>query len=78
MPPRSDWQTDAACVGTDPELFFPPSGSKGLDAKAVCQGCPVSAECLDYALADPHLVGVWGGTSDLQRKQHHQLRKVLA
>ena len=55
MTPRSDWQTDAACVGTDPELFFPPSGSKGLDAKAVCKGCPVSAECLDYAPADPHL-----------------------
>jgi WhiB family redox-sensing transcriptional regulator len=35
--------------------------------KAICAGCLVRRECLDYAMSDASLVGVWGGTSDNQR-----------
>jgi WhiB family redox-sensing transcriptional regulator len=44
-------------------------------AKAVCANCPVSRPCLEMALADPHIEGVWGGTSDKDRRR---IRKGLA
>ena len=34
----------------------------------VCEACGVRAECLAYALADDHLQGVWGRTSDQERR----------
>lgn len=50
--PGPDWRTQAACLGRDPELFFPhPSDREGEDAAvAVCWGCPVEADCLAHAL----------------------------
>jgi WhiB family redox-sensing transcriptional regulator len=67
------WRTKASCRHTDPELFFP-IGSTGsaLDhvaaAKAVCAQCPVQVPCLDYALATNQDAGVWGGTSEEDRR----------
>lgn len=64
------WMRQAACLDHEPELFFPP-GPAAIDhiaqAQAICRGCPVASDCLTVALADPTLVGVWGGTSDSQR-----------
>jgi hypothetical protein len=39
------------------------------EALAVCAGCDVRAECLAAALADPNLVGVWGGTTSRERRE---------
>lgn len=67
------WQDDAACAGTDPDLFFPERGSISRAARAVCRACPVKAECLEYALGftarEQFDFGVWGGTSSGQRKE---------
>ncbi|MGW3248766.1 WhiB family transcriptional regulator [Streptomyces sp. NPDC001070] len=69
-----DWSNDAACREVDPELFFPISGS-GLgrvqidEAKAVCRRCPVMARCLEWALAAGHVDGVWGGTTESERRE---------
>lgn len=59
------WAKDAACRGTDPDLFFPPRGSHTASnaAKAVCARCPVTAECMQYALDNGENEGVWGGVS---------------
>lgn len=73
----TDWQMAAACRDADSTIFFPNAGEKGLPAKSICYRCPVKEPCLDYALADPSLIGIWGGTSDVQRKHHHQLRKAI-
>ena len=27
--PDPEWQRQAACLGMDPDLFFPPSGTRG-------------------------------------------------
>jgi WhiB family redox-sensing transcriptional regulator len=67
-----EWLDGAACVGEDPELFFPvgSSGPALLDvqeAKAVCHRCPVRAACLEWALRTGQTTGVWGGTSELER-----------
>lgn len=72
----SDWRARAACAGTpDPEMFFPvneaggnPVDARLIDAaKAVCNGCPVVAECLEWALDNRCTHGVWGGLTGEER-----------
>ncbi|MET9504831.1 WhiB family transcriptional regulator [Streptomyces sp. NPDC006622] len=67
-----EWLRSAACVGEDPELFFPvgtsgPALRETAGAKQVCARCPVTADCLDYALAGGPMSGVWGGTDEAER-----------
>lgn len=64
--------TTAPCTATDPELFFPPTygGTHKhavLAAKALCKHCPLRRECLDRALADGEVFGIWGGTTPEER-----------
>jgi WhiB family redox-sensing transcriptional regulator len=63
------WHRYAACRGSGHAEFFPGRGASTEAAKAVCVACPVRVECLEHALADPELVGVWGGTSDRERRR---------
>lgn len=63
------WVADALCSQTDPDAFYPEKGGSTLDAKAVCAGCPVAAECLDYALANGERYGIWGGLSERERRK---------
>ncbi|MFI8181066.1 WhiB family transcriptional regulator [Actinacidiphila glaucinigra] len=68
-----NWRDAAACSEEDPELFFPISGS-GLgmvqigEAKAVCGRCPVTFQCLEWALGAGPMEGVWGGTTESERR----------
>jgi WhiB family transcriptional regulator, redox-sensing transcriptional regulator len=69
----ANWQSRAACLDGDPDLFFPiaPSGpalQQMEQAKAVCARCPVRRECLQYALATLQVHGVWGGTNEEERR----------
>ncbi|MGW4549389.1 WhiB family transcriptional regulator [Streptomyces violaceorubidus] len=62
----------AACVDEDPDLFFPvgtagPALRDTSAAKRVCAGCPVTPECLAFALASGRTSGVWGGTDEAER-----------
>jgi WhiB family redox-sensing transcriptional regulator len=71
--PKAEWWSRAACRSADPELFFPvsaagPSRAETAAAKAVCAGCDVRRECLDFALATRQPYGVWGGTSPEERQ----------
>jgi WhiB family redox-sensing transcriptional regulator len=67
------WRSAAACRRADPELFFP-VGSARLAAdhlaaaKAVCRTCPVRVPCLEFAMATNQDAGVWGGTSEEERR----------
>lgn len=63
------WHWDALCAETDPEVFFPEKGEPSDAAKAICTRCPVQAECLDYALRHDERYGVWGGTSERDRRR---------
>jgi hypothetical protein len=38
----------------------------------------VRQRCLDYALADSTLVGVWGGTTDRERREMRKDRLAAA
>ncbi len=76
----ADWRAHAACSGYPNALFFPTAD--GLDdgsiakAKAVCSVCTVADDCLRYALETNQRSGVWGGTSEKERKSLR--RKWLA
>ena len=63
------WQDRALCAQTDPEAFFPEKGGSTREAKRVCVGCDVKAECLDYALANDERFGIWGGLSERERRK---------
>ncbi|MFJ6728729.1 MULTISPECIES: WhiB family transcriptional regulator [unclassified Streptomyces] len=73
MTSTDDWRQQAACRHEDPELFFPigtsgPSLLQTQQAKAVCGGCPVRESCLEWALETDQTLGVWGGTSENERR----------
>lgn len=58
------WHRDAACSNgtTDMvDLFFSDEPGEISQAKAVCAGCPVLAQCLEAALDRREQFGVWGG-----------------
>jgi WhiB family redox-sensing transcriptional regulator len=69
-----DWRKSAACRDTDPDLFFP-VGTTGQAvvqieaARAVCLACDVREQCLEFALATNQESGVWGGTSEEERRK---------
>ncbi len=63
------WQSDALCAQTDPEAFFPEKGGSTRDAKKICTGCEVRAQCLEYALANDERFGIWGGLSERERRK---------
>lgn len=70
---QHSWMTGAACVGRDPEMFFPnhkrwlpPEAS---EAVLVCRACPVRRQCLELALAMDTQYGVWGGLIPLDRSR---------
>lgn len=63
------WVIDAACRGADPAVFF--AGTDGGDtrlAQRICAGCPVVKECLAWALSTGVAYGVWGGTTEADRR----------
>lgn len=73
QPVDTTWRTNASCRDTDPDLFFP-VGTTGLaitqieEAKVVCMGCPAQTPCLDFALRSNQDSGIWGGTSEEERR----------
>lgn len=80
MTSQDDWRSLGACRHEDPELFFPvvPTGPGLVQidrAKAVCARCEVRAECLRFAVETVQDHGVWGGTSEEERRA---LRRVRA
>ena len=64
-----DWYEHAECRGAPPELFFPERGESTKPAKEMCTVCPVSVECLAWALDHREKFGVWGGTSERERRR---------
>lgn len=64
----ADWRARAACIGMDPELFFPPDRGLPRAAAEACSRCEVRTQCLDQAAqSDDWLWGVRGGLSEAER-----------
>lgn len=69
------WMDDGLCKQVDPELFFVEKGGSTKDAKSICLGCDVRAQCLAYALERNEVFGIWGGLTYPQRRD---LKKLAA
>ena len=72
--PPAPWQDLAACRGTDTDRFFPISHKNRAAADInyairICKVCPVQQPCLNYALSSPQTYGIWGGTTEEQRRR---------
>ena len=70
----ANWRSAAACRPADPEMFFPLSEfgkarEQIAEAKAICAGCPVRRQCLQFALRTRQTHGIWGGLTELERRQ---------
>lgn len=74
------WRNEAICKDTDPDLFFP-VGTTGqallqIDrAKQVCAECSVQVSCLQFAIETNQDSGIWGGTSEEERRN---IRRQIA
>ncbi len=72
---RPRWMTRGACRGMGTELFIAKRGDSTAAAKATCSTCVVRSECLAFAMVNPDLVGIWGGTSARERAR---MRRAVA
>ena len=67
--PETEWMAEGNCASRPPSLFFPSDGV-GVDAaRRICNECPVKDQCLEYALENRIDHGVWGGTSERERRR---------
>ncbi len=69
LPVPPEWVEQALCAQADPEAFYPEKGGRNNQAKAVCSRCPVTSECLAYALEHNERFGIWGGVSERDRRR---------
>ena len=65
----SDWHADAACQDADIELFFSTNERDQGQALAYCAVCPVRDACLQQALMHRETFGIWGGTTEAERRR---------
>lgn len=68
---RPDWMNSGLCAepSYDTATFFPNRGQRPDAALEVCRRCKVTDECLEYALADRTLDGIWGATTPDDRRR---------
>ena len=66
---KGAWTQEAACRGTDTEIFYPVTQDEEAEALSICATCPVRAQCLDYAIRNREAYGVWGGMTPEQRRR---------
>jgi WhiB family redox-sensing transcriptional regulator len=66
------WRTEAACRDKGVEVFFAKRTSpEGRQAVAICDTCPVRAECLADCLAGERIrLGIRGGLGPYEREEH--------
>ncbi|MBB6122067.1 WhiB family transcriptional regulator [Nocardiopsis algeriensis] len=61
------WTTRARCRRVDPDALFV-QGAAQNRAKLICRDCPVRVQCLADALDNRVEFGVWGGTTERERR----------
>jgi WhiB family transcriptional regulator, redox-sensing transcriptional regulator len=67
MAGRRNWRAAARCRTTDAEGLFV-KGARQREAREFCRTCPVRTECLAHALDQRIEFGVWGGTTERERR----------
>lgn len=71
------WMDYAKCHMGDGITWFPEQGQRHLiiEAKKFCVDCPAKQRCLDWALNNEIMYGVWGGRSSKEREKTLSARK---
>jgi predicted RecB family nuclease len=67
------------CREVDPDLFFPVKSDDQTHLRMIrniCNSCTVKQKCFEYALNDPYILGIWGGTTYRQRERIRQQRRI--
>lgn len=64
---------DCRHAGVD---MFPTTTTGEARAKSICARCPVVDACLDYAMACHIDDGVWGGTTEVERRRLRRRRNA--
>lgn len=73
----TEWMARGRCKDLPAETFFPSDGV-GVDAaRRICADCPVKVACLEYAMENHIDHGVWGGTSERERRRLARQRRHL-
>jgi WhiB family transcriptional regulator, redox-sensing transcriptional regulator len=70
------WMAAGNCRLYPPATFFPSDGVGVEKARKICAGCPVTTQCLDYALEHRIDHGVWGGCSERERRRILKRRRL--
>jgi len=63
------WAVFSACREADPTLFFAATRDDERSALTVCSTCTVQESCLAFALETRERFGVWGGTTERERRR---------
>jgi WhiB family redox-sensing transcriptional regulator len=74
----TEWMRHGNCREEPPSLFFPSDGVGVEIARRLCASCPVKEPCLEYALLHRIDHGVWGGTSERERRRILRRRRLAA
>jgi len=72
----TDWMAEGRCRAYPPSVFFPSDGVGVEVARRICADCPVKGPCLEYALRNGIDHGVWGGTSERERRRIARRRRL--
>ena len=75
----SDWRAASACLDADLDMFFPVAVGTAANqqvsrALRICEECPVTQQCLDFAMRSGEKDGIWGGTTPEQRVRARRAR----
>ena len=73
-----EWMARGRCRDLDPAIFFPSDGIGVQAAQRICSECPVKSPCLEYALVNRVDHGVWGGTSERERRRILRSRRLTS
>lgn len=67
-----------SCAGADPDMFFPDTGNyrQAYWAKRICRSCPLIDQCAEAHMDETF--GIWGGMSELERREIRKVRRMKA
>jgi WhiB family transcriptional regulator, redox-sensing transcriptional regulator len=72
------WMAKGSCGNLPADTFFPTDSIGVASAQRICKVCNVRELCLEYALTNHLVHGVWGGTSERQRLRMQRERTTWA
>ena len=77
LPQRRDYfERRGPCVDVHVSVMYPRTKAEAKVPKEICSECPVREECLEHALDNNEEYGVWGGTTELERRALKKARQA--